>query len=307
MVLASLLALCVQAGPQRWLLTVDAVPLAELRVEVKGRHYRYESTHFLEEGPAGRRLEFTLDEAGRVDGLMPEVLALARRPAPGCRTVLEEVERKPEELCVRMEDEAPGTSLHDGPQRDAGAHASDASKVARVTGSLSGRPFTARYDATGALASLELGAARWTASTTPATPPPPDANPFARGFALEGVTGQAALVPPLPGSARLGAPPRGGASASDVGRTRCLVAAKRYVTEHPGAVLVLGLVVEEGRAFPHAWVQDGGVAVDPSLPAGDRALTRRQYLALPAKDAGRVYLELLDGTRRVKLVSAREG
>jgi hypothetical protein len=280
-VLAAFVLWCVQAVPQRWLLTVDGVPLAELRVEVDGRHYRYEATHFLEEGPTRRRFDFTLDEAGRANGLVPEVLALARRPEPGCRTVLEEVEARAEELCVAS-----------GP-------------ATRVTGTLAGKPFTARYDASGALAVLELGAARWTATATPAWSLPPTASPFARGFALEGLVGPVTLEPPLKGAVRLASPPRGVATEGEVGRARCLVAAKRYVAAHPGAVLVLGLVVEDGRAFPHAWALDGNEAVEPSVVRGDPTLAAREYLALPASEAGRVYLELIDGTRRVTRVAPR--
>ncbi|MEW6432050.1 MAG: hypothetical protein AB1730_11135 [Myxococcota bacterium] len=273
----SLLALCLAAAPQRYLLTVGGAPMAELRVEVDGRSYRYASTHFLEEGPAERQLAFTLDEAGQVHGLVPEVLALARLPAKGCTEVLEEVRRAPERLCI------------------------DSVRGRAVTGTLAGKAFSATYDARGALASLTLGAARWDATRTPATAPPPDANPFTRGFPVEGEAGVAQLVPNLPGVRRLSTPPEGGADEATVGRARCLVAARQAVTQTPGATLVLGLVVEGGRAWPHAWVRVQGRDVDPSVLPGDTALETRQYLALPDGAAGRVYLELLDGTRTVQL------
>ncbi|GMU62855.1 MAG: hypothetical protein AMXMBFR34_46180 [Myxococcaceae bacterium] len=279
--LAALLTLCVGAAPQRWLLTVDGVPLAELRVSVDGRAYRYESTRFLEEGPAERLLDFTLDEAGRVDGLTPEVLALASRPGLGCQQVFEELRRAPEELCVNRREGATDT------------------------GQLAGQPYSARYDARGKLATLTLGKARFEARAAPTTLPPPEANPFTRGFPLEGTAGPAALEPPLGGARRLDKPPRGAGDAESVGRVRCLIAARRYVASHPKAEVVLGLVLEDGRAWPHAWVRELGVEVDPSVAPGDAVLKARQYLALPPGEAGRVYLELLDGTRRVRLGASR--
>jgi hypothetical protein len=70
----------------------------------------------------------------------------------------------------------------------------------------------------------------------------------------------------------------------------------------PSLALVLGLVVEGGRAFPHAWVRRGTDALDPTLgPEDAEALARRAYLALPREAAGLVYLSLLDGRRRVVL------
>lgn len=275
--LSSLLALCLTAAPQRYLLTLGGVPMAELRVEVSRRTYRYASTHFLEEGPKERSRVFTLDAKGRVDGLVPEVLALMKMPAVGCADVLEEVARAPERLCV--------TVVDDGV----------------ATGTVAGKPFTARYDAHGQLTRFEVGAARWDATTKPAKAPPAEANPFTRGFDLVGTSGAVTLKPALEGARRLTTPPEGVGDERSVGRLRCLVAARRFVESHAGAELVLGLVVEDGRAWPHAWARLGGRAVDPSVLPGDEALAARQYLELPSSEAGRVYLELLDGTRRVTL------
>lgn len=276
MLTAPFLALCLHAAPQRYLLTVGGAPMAELRVDVDGRTYRYASTHFLEEGPAKRQRVFTLDAKGLVDGLVPEVLALAKTPAVGCADVLEEVARAPERLCVMTVDDGV------------------------VTGTLAGKPFTATYDEGGALASLTLGAARWDA-TSLASRPPGESSPFTRGFALTGRSGEVALAPPLDGARRLEAPPEGVGDNAFVGRLRCLVAARRYVDTHAGATLVLGLVVENGRAWPHAWARLGARDVDPSVLPDDEVLSKRQYLALPEGQAGRVYLELLDGTRRALL------
>lgn len=282
MLAPTLLALCLSAAPQRYLLSVQGAPVALLRVHVDGRTYHYESTHFLEEGPKVRQRDLPLDDLGHVDGLEPEVLALARLPAPGCREVLEEVRRAPERLCITR---VRGRS---------------------VDGTLAGQRFTATYDADGALEALTLGAARWEASAKPAPAAAPEDNPFARGFPVQGQAGPAALVPALDGAVRLASPPTGGATEATVGRQRCLLAARAWLGAHPRAVLVLGLVVENGRGYPHAWVREGPQHVDPSVLPGDSALAARQYVALPQGVAGSVYLELLDGARRVRLGDAHE-
>jgi hypothetical protein len=78
----------------------------------------------------------------------------------------------------------------------------------------------------------------------------------------------------------------------------CLAHARRFVAQAKAAghdaELVLGLVVDGGRAYPHAWVRAGGTELDPTLM---RPVTAGEYLALD--DAGQRYLELLEGTRRV--------
>lgn len=276
MLAVPLVALCLAASPQRYLLTVGDVPLAELRVEVRGDTYEYLTTRLLDDAPGERRRTFTL-EGGRVGGLVPEVLALGRRPAAGCVAVLDESTGAPERLCI------------------------DGGEGAEVSGTLDGRPFTATYDAHGALETLSLGPARWTRGGATKALVAAGANPFVDGFAVEGASGQLTLQPAVQGARRLTSAPRGVGDASSVGRLRCLLAARRYVEAHPGAALVLGLVLEGDRLWPHAWVREGGQHVDPSVLPDDGALRRRQYLALPRGRAGRVYLELLGGSRRARL------
>lgn len=264
------LVLLLGAAPldARFVLVVSGLPVAELRVRVDGDAYHYEATHFLEEGPRRRAETLTLAEGAPE----PEVLALARRPAPGCRDVLEERRRALERLCVE-----PGEG-------------------AEVRGTLDGQPFTARYDDGGALESIAVGAVRWEAARRPGRPPPE--SPFVRGVPVP--RGALALQPPVEGARWLVTPPRGAGEAGAVGRERCLPLARKHAAALPGAKVAVGLVVEGGVAFPHAWVTTAAGPVDPSVLAGDAALARRRYLEVPAERAGRFYLELFDGA--VKLV-----
>jgi hypothetical protein len=85
----------------------------------------------------------------------------------------------------------------------------------------------------------------------------------------------------------------------------CLSAAKALMKATPGAKLVLGVVTEVGRAWPHAWVQErSGRNVDPTLPPDDPRLSSRRYLVFP-KDAGSLYLALLSGRAQVQWVEDR--
>lgn len=262
----------------RFLMTVEDVPLAELRFSLEGRTYTYESTHFLEEGDKARRLTFTLDAAGLVDGLVPEVLALARRPAPGCREVLEEVTRAREKLCI------------------------EDAKDDLLLGRLDDVPLTARY-AKGRLVSVELPAVTWTASDEPAKRSVE--QPFVDGYPVEGAGAKVTLAPRAEGVTVLSRAPLGVGTPQTVGRVRCLVAARKALEAEErargaGAQLVLGVVLEEGRAWQHAWFRRGEQHFDPSVLPGDAVLAARTYVAFPRERAGRLYLELLDGRRVVR-------
>jgi hypothetical protein len=119
-------------------------------------------------------------------------------------------------------------------------------------------------------------------------------DPFGAGFSIEG-EGQVVRLEP-PGGERL--VPVGGVASRVEGS--CLSAARAWVGEHREDVVQLGLVVEDGRAWPHAWVRTKkGAFLDPTLERGAEALSRRKYLALPDREAGTRYLELASGSRRV--------
>lgn len=256
----------------RFLLEAEGTPLAVLRVAVRGHQYEYEATHFLEEGDTAWSRSWVLDERGAVDGLVPEVLFLLHPPRAGCHSVLEERRGVPETLCV------------------------DASGDQAVTGTLDGTSFEARYER-GHLAVVRLPGLLWR-RVEGSAPVARGASPFARGFVVRPVSGPLRLLPPLPG-ARVVHQVRGtGGGAPE--RRRCLTVARAAVARDPRLELVLGLVVEGGRAFPHAWVRQGPDDEDPSLLADDDALrAERWYLALPRGSAGRAYLELLDGRRAI--------
>jgi hypothetical protein len=64
----------------------------------------------------------------------------------------------------------------------------------------------------------------------------------------------------------------------------------------PGASVQVGLLVEDGRAWPHAWVRrSDGTQVDPTRTTNEAR--QRVYLAFPAAQAGRWFLELASGAR----------
>jgi hypothetical protein len=259
----------------RFLVSMAGVPSASLEVSVdEGGAYRYRAVHVLEEGEGRLERSWTLSDGG-VDGLVPEVLALLAPPALGCRQVLEERRGLPEALCVTR------------------------AEARRVEGTLDGVAFTAWYRA-GSLDRVAVGPVRFE-RVAGAPRLRAVTSPFVEGFRVRGTTGPARLEPPLPGAARVvRVTLRPGALAASASRRRCLEVARRAVEADPSLTLVLGLVLEGGRAFPHAWVRRGDRHQDPTLGAEDGPLLgRREYLELAPDLAGRVYLELLDGRRLV--------
>ena len=263
----ALLLTLVAAAPVdgRFVLEVAGLPVAELRVAVKGDRFIYESTHFLEEGPREHRIELPLSP-------VPEVLSLLRRPSPGCRDVLEERKQVLEKLCV--ERATPG----------------------EVTGTLAGEAFTAHYDESGALRDITVGSARWVGASKPTAPP--RESPFVRG--LEVATGPLALAPEFPGARWLNHPPIGIGKPEHVGRVRCLVLAREEVRHRPKARIAVGVVIEERRAYPHAWLVEDGTALEPSVLPGDPVLAQRRYLEVPTERSGAFFLQLFDGAVRLK-------
>lgn len=253
-----LLALAATPLDARFVLEVGGLPVAELRVGTRGDTYFYEAVHFLEEGPTKRRVERSLRDG------TPEVLALLTPPKVGCRDVVEERTGKNEALCVTR---------------------SDASSA---EGTVDGAAFKARYEH-GRLAEITVGAAKWRATSVPTKSPLK--SPFANGIAVP--SGDLKLTPTVDGARWLEKAPRG--IGTDVGRTRCLLLARRAVAERKGARVVLGVVVENGRAFPHAWVAVAGEMLDPSVLPDDEVLKQRRYLELPTKFAGATYLAIFDG------------
>jgi hypothetical protein len=261
------LLLVLTAGPAsgRFVLEVGQVPVAELRVTSDGARYSYEATHFLDEGPSKSRFDFVLSELAAE----PEVLALLTRPKAGCRDVLEERTKKLEALCV-----------DDGPE---------------VTGTLARERFTARYGRDDQLVDIVVGAAHWHAASTTTTPPA--VSPFTKGVAVP--EGRLRLEPEVKGATWLAHSPEGIGNPEDVGRTRCLLLARRALEGHPKRRLAVGLVIEAGRAFPHAWVVEKDRALDPSVEGDDEVLAQRRYLEIPREKSGSFFLQLFEGTQRL--------
>lgn len=250
----------------RFVLEVGGLPVAELRVSVTDDRYVYESTQFLAEGPKEHRIEL------RLGSPQPEVLALLRRPALGCRDVLEERSQKLERLCV--ERSVPG----------------DAS------GTIAAEAFAAHYDGAGALRDITVGAAHWFAAKRATTPPLE--NPFMVGLSVP--DGALKLEPAIAGAHWLTRPPAGIGAPETVGRVRCLLLAREAASLRPRSRVTVGLVVEEGRAYPHAWLTEGSAALDPSVLPGDPSLAERRYLEVPLERSGAFFLQLFDGAVRLK-------
>jgi hypothetical protein len=182
------------------------------------------------------------------------------RPRPvGCWAVEDELSHRRGEACV---------------VRSAGSE---------VSGTLLGDAFAARYEH-GLLQQLQLGESKFVRTESAVE----FKDPFGEGFSIKGQGASLSLVPRLKGARSARVSP--GGSNED-----CLAAAQGWLAEHPdGWELVLGLLEDEGRGWPHAWVRHraSGKEVDPSRP-----LAGARYLALPSAVAGAVYVELL-GKRR---------
>jgi hypothetical protein len=79
----------------------------------------------------------------------------------------------------------------------------------------------------------------------------------------------------------------------------CLEAARALASRLPGAVVQLGVLIEGARAWPHAWVRRrDGLHVDPTRPSDEAHAG--VYVAFPDAAAGRWYLELASGARRLE-------
>lgn len=266
----SLTALLLAAAPldAKYVLVVQDVPVAALEISSDGKTYRYASTHFLEEGPKERVLELPLTPGAPE----PEVLALSQRPAPGCRDVLEERTKKKEKLCV------------------------DPGGGNEVTGTLDGKRFAATYATTQRLERITIGAATWQATRAPVAAPAE--SPFVKGVpAPRGPV--VALMPPVDATQWVRGPIKGTGVEGRAGRVRCLPLAREAAAKRPGAVVSLGVVLEDGRAFPHAWVTTPEGVEDPSVLPGDPVLAQRRYLEVPKEKAGQFYLGLFSGALRL--------
>jgi hypothetical protein len=246
-----------------FLLELDGVPAATLQVIEHPARFDYRVTRFLEEGDAVFARSFPLGGPSAA----PEVQALLHLPPVGCRDVLEERTGALEPLCV--------TVVDDG----------------AASGTIAKDAFRAHYGSDGLLESISVASVTWVRVHGLVQRPAVVAAPLAEGLAVSKGDGPVHLTPAVDG-ARLVTVRLVGTPGS-VGRTRCLPLARAYA-RRTGGTVVLGLLVDAERAWPHAWVRTPRGDVDPSFLPGDVPT----YLELPASVAGRTYLGLLDGSIR---------
>jgi hypothetical protein len=292
------------ALPERtsYLFTLDGLPAGQVTLEksADGKSFIYRSEHVFGRGPALRTVEsrtLALDEAGRVAGssATPVSLWLWTEHAPSCLEVVDELTGRTGQACSNAvsREELEGIALEES--------------------------FHAVYQ-DAVLESLDLGAARFT--RLEATPALDGAGGlWARGFPLPGGRGQVAFEPPMSLPRQPAAPSARGRSWAErtlkefgppAAAERCLESSQRLLAwlEERGVrgVLVLGLLLDAGRAWPHAWVRAAGPYEEPLDldPAWGRAAVPLGYLALQlvatgahGLEAGQVYLDLVSGKRRL--------
>jgi hypothetical protein len=290
--------------PERtsYLFTLDGLPAGQVTLErsADGKSFTYRSEHVFGRGPALRSVEshtLKLDEAGRVVGstATPVSYWLWAQREPSCLEVVDERTARTGQACSNAvsREEQEGIALDES--------------------------FHAAYR-DGILESLDLGPARFTrlratAELDGAT------GLWARGIPLPGGSGQVAFDPSLSLPRQPSAPSsRGRAWAERLLKEfgaaqkdeRCLEASQRLLgwLEERGVhgVLVLGLLLDAGRAWPHAWVRAEGPYEEPVDvdPAWGRLVVPQGYIALQTVaegahglEAGQVYLDLVLGTRRL--------
>lgn len=271
MIAPALVALVVAQAPEAavWTLELGGVPAAVVRARREEGAFTWSVERLFRRADA-RSVKIAVDARGRDEkGRVPEGLWFWKRPAAGCVKGVDEVSGREGELCLEAGDGGVGR------------------------GTALGAPFAAAWSSDGALARLEISGAVYTPGAAWT-----GQDPWAAGLAIEGKKGKLSLSPPLAGAALVDPPPRATGAAPVT--EDCLALAGAEVALAAGKKeVVLGLVVEGDRAWPHAWVRalGSGAHEDPSVPAGERPA--RAYLALPAGSAGRVYLDLLNG--RAKL------
>ena len=244
----------------RFIFELAGVPAGTVELTVAPQEYVYRSRQVYLRRSAERSDKFPHDAQP-----IPEGLWLLRKPARGCVDGVAEVTHQTGKLCA------------------------DEVTLTQVKGTLFTKPFTATYDPRRGMTELVVGKSRFVRSDQPLAA----GQPYADGFPVEGKGRMLALEPPVEG-ARNSHPV--GTRQAPAEEGSCLELAQAFVGESGDRRLVLGLVVEGGRAFPHAWATSRSGDVDPSAREG---VVEGVYLELPRERAGQLYVELLDGTRKL--------
>jgi hypothetical protein len=259
---ALLVLAAVLVSEDRFIHFLGGVPVAEITLQRKGGQYTYVSQRFFR-GGAGSIERFT--PSGSDNPVWASESLLKAHPV-GCWAVEDELTRERGEACVNL--------ISGG----------------KVKGTLLGKAFTARY-VDGMLQELELGDSRFARREGPVK----FSDPFAEGLDLPGQGTALEISPPIKGTRRAAPKPSGE-------NPDCLAAANAWVEANPGYEVVLGLIDDGERGWPHAWVRhrQTGEEVDPSRPDASAL-----YLALPKDQAGRIYLDLWAKRRTLRRVSSK--
>lgn len=265
-----LFALVVTVTPVRLVHSVQGVPVGVVELAQVDGQLRYRARHVFRDEARAFETSWPVDAQGRDgDGLVSELQALSRRRGPGCLDVREERTGKRERLCLEK----------DG------------------RGTLDGAKIAVTWDAAGALTRVDVlddRSALLSRFETSVVEPAPGRDPFGEGFPVEGRGPVVRLSP----KAKAQVVTVQGVPVEERSTATCLSAARTWTREHPGAEVQLGLVLEDGRAWPHAWVRrPDGSWLDPTIEAAGAAA--REYLAFTGAAAGSLYLELAAGSRRV--------
>lgn len=261
-------------------MSLAGTPVGWVRVELDGHHLRYQSEHVFRRAQAHTQVDYLLDAQGRAENdSMPSARWLLRPPPAGCTAVFDEVTKEKGEGCAAV---VQGNVCH---------------------GTLLRQPFNARYGQDGLLEQLTVGIIAFRRVEKVPLLDVSRARLFSEGFPIEGVGGALRLAPWVKGVKSADGDVQAAAEQA-VNPQACLALAQAAIRQNPGKFqLRLGLVADEGRAWPHAWLKEtatgqeldlGAYGGEPGtrLPAGD-------YLVFPPAEAGRLYVALLEGKLRV--------
>jgi hypothetical protein len=244
----------------QYVMSTNDLALSLLKLQLDSHSYTYSSTHLLEEQFRPQVKQFDL-----TDGKTPETLALIHIPKVGCQTVVEEISGTDEQLCVTSKSKN------------------------KIKGTINGVEFKAEYKKN-VLRQLTVHDATFERFDGP--PPTSDLNPFVNGFDVIGA-GEVISLSHSNGGHAVNVT---GIAHSETKRIRCLLQAREFVAAHAQEkpTVVLGLLVDEDTAFPHAWIQlQNGTYVDPSFDEDSGA--KFTYIKLSQKTAGHTYLGLASG------------
>lgn len=261
-------------------MSLAGTPVGWVRVELDGHHLRYESEHVFRRARAHTQVDYSLDAQGRAENeSMPSARWLLRPPPPGCAAVFDEVTKEKGEGCA--------TPVQGGISQ----------------GTLLRQPFNARYGKDGLLEHLTLGITAFRRVEKVPTLDASRARLFSEGFSIEGTRGPLRLSSQVEGVKPAEKDVQAAAEEA-LNPGACLVLSQAAIRENPGKFqLRLGLVADEGRAWPHAWLKEmaTGNEVDLSAYAGEPGtrLPAGDYLVFPNAEAGRLYVALLEGKLRV--------